>query len=96
MGTNDTCRLSKIAFGLSLGTVWGLGMFVIGLFGTYCDYGVAFIKSFSSIYIGYEPTLWGAFLGFCWGFLDFFIFGFLVALFYNWYRCCCKKWCCKK
>lgn len=94
MKNGDTLRLSKVCFGLALGTLWGLAMFVIGLFATYCNYGLAFVKSMGSVYLGFEPTLWGAFLGLIWGFVDFFLFGFLIALFYNWYCCCCKK-CCK-
>jgi hypothetical protein len=87
---NGAGKLGKLAFGLALGTVWGLSLFVVGLLGTFCDYGVSFVSAFGKVYLGFEPTVLGAFIGLLWGFFDFFIFGFLIALFYNWFSCCCK------
>lgn len=91
--TANVNRLSKMAFGLSLGTIWGLSMFVMAILASCCKYGVGFVKGVGHLYIGYEASVGGAFIGLIWGFFDFFIFGFLIALLYNWFCCCCSKYC---
>lgn len=77
-------RLSPWRIGMACGLIWGLGLLILGFIAhaTYL-YGHPFIQALDSIYIGYSPTVSGAFIGFCWGFIDFFVFGTLVAWIYN-------------
>lgn len=82
----STCylRLSPWRVGLALGFIWALSLFVLALIShNTIYYGHPFIQAIDSVYIGYSPTVDGAFIGFCWGFVDFFIFGWLVAWVYN-------------
>ncbi len=84
-------KLSPCGFGFALGLWWGIGMLIVAWFGWWWGYGAAFIATFSSVYIGYAATFWGGVLGLIWGFVDFFIFGALIAWIYNCCSCCCKK-----
>lgn len=84
MSTTQFARLSPVRVGLALGFIWGLSLFILALISlNTIYYGHPFIQALDSIYIYYSPTVEGAFVGFCWGFLDFFIFGWLVAKVYN-------------
>lgn len=56
------CRLSIKGAALSLGIVWGVAMFLIGL-ASMTGYGVNFLNLFSKVYIGYAPTLSGSIIG---------------------------------
>lgn len=59
-------------------------MFILALIGYgSIFYGQPLIQMINSVYIGYGPTVEGAFIGFFWGFIDFFIFGWLVGIVYN-------------
>jgi len=70
--------------GIAFGFIWALGLFILALISyNTIYYGHPFIQSMDSIYIGYSPTIDGAFMGLCWGFISFFIFGWLVASVYN-------------
>lgn len=84
-------RLSKCSLGFALGLANGLGLMVLALAGLYWNYGLVFIQELTNLYYGYAATLIGSLYGLGWGFLDGFIFGFLVALFYNCCVCWCKK-----
>lgn len=81
-------KLCAGKFGFAFGLIWGLGIFLLGIAGTYCAFGLPFIHLWGSIYHGYTATLLGSVYGGLWGFVDFFIFGWLVALVYN---CGCKR-----
>lgn len=80
--SNHCHKLNAVAFGLSLGIVWGVACFLIALFAMN-GYAADFVKTVGSFYIGFRATFWGAVLGFIWGFVDFFIFGVVVAWLYN-------------
>lgn len=77
-------RLSPWRVGVALGFIWGLGLLILAFISlNTIYYGHPFIQALDSIYIRYSPTVDGAFIGFCWGFVNFFIFGWLVAVVYN-------------
>jgi len=83
-------KLCPVKFGFAFGLIWGLGMLLVGWAAWLWDFGTPFVTLWGSVYKGFEPTLVGGLIGGAWGFVDFFIFGLLVAWVYN---CCCK--CCK-
>jgi hypothetical protein len=76
-------KLDSKAFGLSLGIVWGAGMFLLGLTVMFFNWGDAWVTLMSSIYFGYKATFWGSVLGGMWGFFDARIGGFVIAWLYN-------------
>lgn len=84
----DCARLSAVKFGFAFGLFWGLGMLGVGWAGWLWNYGVDFINVWGSVYLGFKPTFVGGIIGGIWGFVDFFVFTWLVALVYN---CCCGK-----
>ena len=92
MSGENSQKLSKLALGLSFGVVWGLSVFFMGLLAMCCQYGQPFVDAIGSFYIGYEATWLGSLIGALWGFVDFFLFGFFIALFYNIFLCC--RCCC--
>lgn len=82
--TKAATRLSPTTLGFAMGMIWGLSLFVLGLIGYgSMFYGHPMIQMISSVYLGYGPTVEGAFIGFAWGFVDFFMFGWLAGLVYN-------------
>lgn len=84
--SSNHLRLCAVKFGFALGLIWGLGMFCMALAGLYFQYALPAIQLVGSVYWGYAASWKGAFHGLGWGFLDFFIFGLLVAWVYN--MCC--------
>ena len=76
-------KLDVKAFGLTLGIVWGAGVFLMGLVAMFFDWGNLFIVLISSLYIGYKATLLGSIIGGIWGFVDAGIGGVVVAWLYN-------------
>lgn len=71
------------ALGLSLGIVWGLAMFLLGLMNIFLNWGGALEEIMSSLYIGYGPTFIGSVIGGVWGFFDAGIGGLVIGLLYN-------------
>lgn len=92
MSSGNYQKISKLAFGLSFGVVWALSVLFMGILAMYCPYGQPFVSAVGSFYIGYEATWMGVFVGALWGFVDFFFYGFFLALFYNLFLCC--RGCC--
>lgn len=87
-------RLAIVPFGLALGLLWGLSVLITGLITTlHGGWGVGFVTTIGSMYIGYTNTYLGSIIGGIWGFVDGFIGGILLAWFYNCFCCCCKKSC---
>lgn len=85
------CKLSPMAFGLSLGVVWGVSVLIMGLLAHFFMYGTAFVTAMGAVYVGYEESILGSFLGALMGFIDAFIIGALMAWLYNMFSRCCKK-----
>jgi hypothetical protein len=87
------CKLSPKAFGLALGTMWGMSVFLVGLAAHFFEYGVTFVTAMGAMYVGYDVSVMGSFIGGFFGFLDGFIGGAVLIFLYNLYACCCKKEC---
>jgi hypothetical protein len=77
-------RLSPIALGVALGTVWGGALFITTWFSYFTGYGSLFLEVLArSVYPGYTITPAGSFLGLFYGFLDGFISAALIGWIYN-------------
>ncbi len=85
------CRLSPLAFGLSLGIIWGVSVLMMGLLAHYFAYGTEFVGAMGVVYIGYESSIVGSIIGGLFGFIDAFVGGALIAWLYNVFSGCCKK-----
>jgi hypothetical protein len=83
-------RLSPLALGLACGVFWGVSVFFMGLVAFFFTYGKPFVAAIGTLYIGYDPTILGAFIGGLIGFIDAFIFGLILAWLYNMFNCCSK------
>ena len=85
MAKEKSARLSVMGFALGIGICWGLCMILVGwtsMFG----WGNVFLEMMASIYIGYEASFIGGIVGGIWGFAEGFLFGAVVAFFYNMFR----------
>lgn len=76
-------KLDVKALGLTLGIVWGGCMLLLGLSTTFWGWGSGVVNAFSSLYIGYEATVFGSLIGGVWGFFDAGIGGVIIAWLYN-------------
>ncbi|MDI9818984.1 MULTISPECIES: bacteriophage holin [unclassified Legionella] len=85
------CKLSPVALGLSLGILWGISVFIMGLIASYYAYGQPFVEALGALYIGYAPTILGSFIGGLIAFVDAFISGVILAWLYNFFAGCCGK-----
>lgn len=86
-----TQKFKPMAFGLSLGILWGISVFFIGLLAYFYAYGRPFVDALSSLYLGYEPSIMGSLLGGAMGFIDAFITGVIFAWLYNCFSGMCNK-----
>jgi hypothetical protein len=82
-------RISPVSLGLALGLLWGLSVFGVGLLAYLYSYGQPFVTAVGNVYVGYVPSLKGSALGGILAFLNAFVTGFLIALFYNMFNRCC-------
>jgi len=76
-------KMNVKALGLSLGIIWGLCAFLLGILSMAFNWGTKFVELFSSMYIGYDSTISGSLIGAAWGFVDAGIGGVLIAWLYN-------------
>lgn len=86
------CKLSPLALGLACGILWGASVFFTALLAFYFSYGTAFVSAMGTMYIGYEATIIGSFIGGALAFLDGLIGGAIFAWLYNCFVGCCD--CC--
>lgn len=82
-------KLHVLNFGLALGVTWAIGIFLLGLMALLFNWGTELVNDIGSMYIGYKATFLGSIIGAIWGFVDAFIFGVLIAFFYNLFNRCC-------
>jgi len=75
-------RLRTTALGLSLGIVWGLAVFIATVWAIIGAQGFT-LDRLGAFYRGYSISYAGAVIGLCWGFVNGFIGGVLIAWFYN-------------
>lgn len=76
-------KLDVKAFGLAVGIVWGMAMFLLGIMSMALNWGTKLVEVFSSMYIGYKANISGSVIGGAWGFVDAGIAGVIVAWLYN-------------
>ena len=81
--SNNHTHLQVLPFGLALGIIWGVSMFLIGLSTWLFAWGGEWQTLMASVYMGYTPSLLGSLIGGVWGFLDAFIGGIIFAWLYN-------------
>ena len=92
--SGNTSKLRACSFGCAVGITWALGMLIVGWGAWLCNgWGMAWVNMMGSVYVGYHPTLIGGIIGAIWGFVDFFIFGVVVAWIYNGCSTCCASKC---
>jgi hypothetical protein len=76
-------KLSIKALALSLGIIWALAMFLLGIAATYSSWGAKCVDTMGSLYIGYSASLVGSIIGAIWALIDGLICGALIAWLYN-------------
>lgn len=76
-------NLSIHNLGITLGVVFGVSMLVYALLSMFVGVGTPIVTLLGSLYVGYDATLIGAFIGLLWGFIHGYIFGALVVLISN-------------
>lgn len=78
-------KLNVRAFGLAIGILWGAAMLVMAIAVMLLpgQWGEAVVSLLSNLYVGYEPSVFGAFIGGAWGFADGLIGGVILAWLYN-------------
>lgn len=86
-------RLKVIPLGLAIGALAAISTILFGWLSVHTHWGVPMLQAMSSLYLGFKPTLMGSLHAAGWSFLDGFISGVLLALFYNLFCCLC---CCVK
>ena len=82
------CKISPVAFGLSLGVLSGIVVLIMGLLATHYAYGHEFVTSMGTVYPGYKMTIPGSLLGGLIAFIHSFIMGALIAWLYNCFNDC--------
>lgn len=89
------CRLCACRLGFTLGLIWGVSAMALGLSAHWFNYGSEIVHLLGTVYIGYKATVLGSIFGLVWGFVDCFVFGFLIGIIYNATlkkgKCCQKK-----
>ena len=75
--------LGVISFGLAVGLTLSISVFFLGVMSALFEWGVPVAAVFSSLYIGFSPTLVGSIAGAVWAFVNGFIVGLLIAWIYN-------------
>ena len=75
-------KLDAKAFGLAMGILWALGVFVLGLLAMN-GYAAPFVDLFGTAYLGFDATVQGSLIGAIWGFFDGLIGGWVFAWLYN-------------
>lgn len=91
---NVAGKIHIVGLGLAVGIVSALYIFVMGLSARFFGVGMDVVHLTGSLYLGYAPSVLGSLIGALYAFVDGFVFGALIALFYNLCCNCCR--CCDK
>jgi len=75
-------KFSPNALGIAIGVLWAAYVLFCGITAMF-GWGIALVDVISSLYVGYGPSVLGAFIGAVWGFVDGYIAGVVIALLYN-------------
>ena len=76
-------KLNVKAFALSVGIVWGLGLFVLTWWLIYFDGFTGKPTLFAEFYRGHNVSALGSVIGLAWGFFDGIVGGAVFAWLYN-------------
>lgn len=76
-------KLDAKRFGLALGLTCALGALLLGVLAHYFGWGSLMVELIGTVYLGYDTTLPGTFIGAGWALIDGFVAGWLFAYFYN-------------
>ncbi len=77
-------KLRPIGFGLSIGIVSGVSLFIITLLCYFTGYGKLFLETVAvPLYPGYSISPLGALVGLVYGFIDLFAVGAVFGWLYN-------------
>lgn len=79
----ERASLGIISFGIAVGLVWSIFVFVTGISASLLGWGVLVAQTLASLYVGYTPSLVGAITGAVWGFVHGFVSGVVLAWLYN-------------
>jgi len=81
---NHIMKLSPTALGLAGGIMWALIVCILTLTSIWTGgYATEVLNLIGNIYPGYQITVWGAFVGLVYGFIDGFLGGYILAWVYN-------------
>ncbi len=76
-------KLNVFGFAFSGGVTFALCILALGLIAYYYNLGKQMVEMFGSIYVGFEATVGGSFVGGLWAFADAFIFLLIFGFIYN-------------
>jgi len=76
-------KLSVKGLALSIGILWAIGIFLMGIAATVSGWGDSLVNLISSLYVGYSASLAGSIIGAIWALIDGLICGALIAWLYN-------------
>lgn len=76
-------KLHVKAFGLTIGLIWGIGLFLMTWWIIAFDGASTEVNMLGQLYRGYTITPMGSIYGLIWGFFDGLIGGVIVAWLYN-------------
>lgn len=76
-------KLDVKAFGIAVGVVWGVSVFILGIAAMLSGWGGEFVQFLAKMYYGYQPTILGSLIGAIYGFIDAGIGGIILAWLYN-------------
>ncbi len=76
-------KINIKALALSIGIIWGLGIFLLTVWFLIMGYGGNLLAKLGGVYLGYSVSWFGAFIGLIYGFIDGLICGALLGFLYN-------------
>ncbi|MDH3236859.1 MAG: hypothetical protein OEQ29_25345 [Alphaproteobacteria bacterium] len=68
---------------MAIGVTWALTVVFLAVMSAAFKWGIVFAVALQNVYIGFGPNFVGAIAGAVWGFGHGFLFGVLIAFFYN-------------
>ena len=76
-------KINTKALALSMGIIWGLGIFFLTAWFLIMCYEGNPLSKLSMVYLGYSVSWFGAFVGLIYGFVDGLIVGVCLGYLYN-------------
>lgn len=75
--------LGVISLGLAIGVTWAIAVSFLAVMAGMFGWGASLAATLQNLYIGFAPNIVGAIAGAVWAFVNGFVFGILIAWFYN-------------